>query len=101
MIKRETVVHVAELAALSLTEAEVDELARDLAAIVAYVEQLDHVDTEGVSPAMSGMGVSQAGFRSDEPQPGLSHEDALASAPRTEGGGFAVPPFVTRERTPS
>jgi aspartyl-tRNA(Asn)/glutamyl-tRNA(Gln) amidotransferase subunit C len=96
MIKRETVLHVAELAALSLDEGEVDVLARDLQAIVQFVEQLGAVDTDGVKPATSGMGVAQAGWRADEVEPGVTHEEALASAPRAAHGGFAVPPFASR-----
>ena len=33
-------------------------------------------------------------LRADEPRPGLTHEEALAQAPRVEGEGFAVPAFV-------
>ena len=91
-VTRDTVLHVARLASLSLAEEEVDPLARDLAAIVSYVEQLGELDLEAVPPTRQvGEG---SGLREDEPVPGLSHEDALAAAPRTEGGGFSVPTFV-------
>ncbi|HZU83011.1 MAG TPA: Asp-tRNA(Asn)/Glu-tRNA(Gln) amidotransferase subunit GatC [Polyangiaceae bacterium] len=33
-------------------------------------------------------------WRADEPRPGLTHEEALAQAPRVEQDGFAVPTFV-------
>jgi aspartyl-tRNA(Asn)/glutamyl-tRNA(Gln) amidotransferase subunit C len=89
---RDTVLHVARLASLSLAEEEVDPLARDLAAIVGYVEQLGELDLAGVPPTLQvGEG---SGLREDEPRAGLSHDDALAAAPRAEGGGFSVPTFV-------
>jgi aspartyl-tRNA(Asn)/glutamyl-tRNA(Gln) amidotransferase subunit C len=94
VIARETVVHVADLAELSLDDDEIDALTEDLAAIVAYVEQLSEVVTEGVSPLRAATGL--APWRADEPKPCLTHDEALAAAPRAVEGGFAVPTFVTR-----
>jgi aspartyl-tRNA(Asn)/glutamyl-tRNA(Gln) amidotransferase subunit C len=92
MIHRETVLHVAALASLSLDDDEVTALTRDLAAIVQYVEQLQAVDTEGIAPSPNQ---TAAPLRTDEPQAGLTHEEALAQAPRAIDGAFAVPPFAS------
>ncbi len=94
MIEKATVLHVAELASLSLAEDEVDALAKDLANIVHYVEQLSAVDTEGVAP-MTVASTQPDAWRPDEPREGLTHEEALAQAPETRDGGFAVPPFAS------
>jgi aspartyl-tRNA(Asn)/glutamyl-tRNA(Gln) amidotransferase subunit C len=92
IVDRDAVLNVARLASLSLREDEVEPLANDLAAIVRYVEQLGELDLGGVPPTLQvGEG---AGLREDEPRAGLSHEEALAAAPRVEGGGFSVPTFV-------
>jgi len=92
-IDRARVEQIAKLAALSLEEDEVEALARDLAAIVSYVEELEALDTTDVPPTANvRLGASQ--WREDAVQPGLSHEDALAQAPRAEHDGFAVPAFV-------
>jgi aspartyl-tRNA(Asn)/glutamyl-tRNA(Gln) amidotransferase subunit C len=96
-IAREVVLHVAELASLSLEEGEVDELARELDAIVRYVELLGAVDTVGVLPATSGAprAAGQKGaWRADAPEPSLPRDDALAQAPAVEDGAFVVPLFV-------
>ena len=92
-VDRALVLHVAKLASLSLSDAEADRLTRELASIVAYVEQLEELDTSGTSP-MAHVDIERLPWRPDEPRPGLSHEDALAQAPRSEQGGFAVPAFV-------
>jgi aspartyl-tRNA(Asn)/glutamyl-tRNA(Gln) amidotransferase subunit C len=92
-ITRKDVQHVAKLAHLELSEAEVDRLTTDLARIVAYVEELSEVDTANVAPTNS-VSVEVAPLRDDEERAGLSHDDALRDAPRTSGGGFAVPTFV-------
>lgn len=96
--------HVAELAELELTAEEEERLATEIGRVVAYVSELDAIDTTGVAPtahvtaATPGERAAADGlaglFRPDEPRPGLSHEDALAGAPRTAHGGFVVPTFV-------
>lgn len=90
--------HVAELAELSLTDEEAQSLAADIRRIVAFVKELDGVDTTGV-PATAQVGAvipsrSEEGWRADEPLPGLVREDVLAAAPETEADGFLVPAFV-------
>jgi aspartyl-tRNA(Asn)/glutamyl-tRNA(Gln) amidotransferase subunit C len=92
-IDRALVLHVAKLASLSLTAAEADQFAAELARIVAHVEQLDELDTsDGVATAH--IGVERTPWREDEPRPGLTRDEALAQAPRVEGDGFAVPAFI-------
>lgn len=96
--------HVAELAELSLTEAEEKKMAEEIGRIVAYVKELDAVDTSGVQatshvgdivPKTSeGPEAGDARWRADEHEPGLANEDALRGAPRTDNGGFVVPKFV-------
>jgi aspartyl-tRNA(Asn)/glutamyl-tRNA(Gln) amidotransferase subunit C len=85
--------HVAKLALLSLSEAEAQRFALELAAIVAYVAQLDELDTREVPPT-AHVALDRMPLRADDPQPCLSHEDALAQAPSVDEGGFAVPAFV-------
>jgi aspartyl-tRNA(Asn)/glutamyl-tRNA(Gln) amidotransferase subunit C len=92
-VDRALVLHVAKLASLSLSDSEADRFAAELARIVGYVELLDELDTRDVPPT-AHVALDRTPFRSDEPRPGLSHEDALAQAPRVEQGGFAVPTFV-------
>jgi len=94
----ERIRHVAMLAELSLTEEEERRLAGEIGRIVAYVAELDAIDTTDVPPTAHVAGIeptrSEDGWREDVVKPGLSHEDALAAAPQVEHGGFAVPGFV-------
>jgi aspartyl-tRNA(Asn)/glutamyl-tRNA(Gln) amidotransferase subunit C len=85
--------HVAKLASLSLSEAEAQRFADELAAIVRYVAQLDELDTRDVPPT-AHVALDRMPLRADEPRPCLSHEDALAQAPSVDAGSFAVPTFV-------
>lgn len=92
-IDQSLVLHVAKLASLSLADGEVDRFAHELKRIVAYVEQLDALDTSDVPPT-AHVRLDRAPWRVDEPRPCLAHEEALAQAPAVEADGFAVPPFV-------
>jgi aspartyl-tRNA(Asn)/glutamyl-tRNA(Gln) amidotransferase subunit C len=92
-IDRKLVLHVAKLAALGLTDAEVDRFVSDLGRVLGYVEQLDTLDTDGVPPTAHVASVATPS-RPDEVTPCLSRDEVLARAPEVEGDGFAVPAFV-------
>ncbi len=85
--------HVAGLASLSLSDDEAKRFAGELAKIVEYVAQLDALDTRDVPPT-AHVQLDRLPFRPDQLADCLTHEDALAQAPRREGEGFAVPAFV-------
>jgi Asp-tRNA(Asn)/Glu-tRNA(Gln) amidotransferase C subunit len=51
------------------------------------------VDTQGAEP-LQAPGARELPLRADLPRPGLSHEQALAPAPRTLQDGFAVPAIM-------
>lgn len=84
--------HVAKLAELELTETELRTMASDLSAILAHVDQLQQLDTQGCS--VDPHGNEALSFRVDEPSPCTSHEQALRQAPKPMEDGFAVPAFV-------
>ena len=58
-----------------------------------YVAELGKVDTSAVTEVPS-IGPNAAPLRDDRVTPGLSREAALAAAPRSVDGAFAVPAFV-------
>lgn len=92
-VTRDEVRRMARLARLHLADEELPRLEAELSRIVAYVDELGGVDVSGVSEA-PGVGPGVAPLRDDQPRPGLSREAALAEAPRTSDGAFAVPEFV-------
>lgn len=89
-ISAQTVVATAELARLALSETERLSLARQLEGVLALVETLDEVDTDGVTVGSDITGRR----RSDTVTEGLDRDTVLAGAPRTDGGVFDVPRFV-------
>ncbi len=49
-IKREDILHLANLSDFSLSEKEVEKLGGDLQGIIKYISQLDELDTDNVEP---------------------------------------------------
>ena len=49
-IKREDILHLADLSDFALAEKETDSLRGDLQGIIKYISQLDELDTENVEP---------------------------------------------------
>jgi aspartyl-tRNA(Asn)/glutamyl-tRNA(Gln) amidotransferase subunit C len=90
VIDREQVLHVARLARLELSEAEVERMADELSGILDHIEKISELDLDGVPPTSHVVEVQNA-LRADEPRPSLPVEVALAAAPEAADGGFAVP----------
>ncbi len=96
----ESIRHVATLAELSLSEEEEKRMAEEVGRILAYVKELEALDTTDLPPTApvvpAGFAAPKSldGWRDDATLPGLTHEEALANAPRVEHDGFAVPSFV-------
>lgn len=84
---------IAKLARLHLSDAEVKLFGAQLGKILAYMEQLGEVRTEGVEPLAHPLSASD-GLRDDEPRASLEVEAALANAPERHDGLFKAPPVI-------
>ena len=93
-INQADVEKVAQLAHIEMLPEEVKVFAPQMAAIVAYVEQLNEVDTSNIEPALGGLtpeGEKTDASRNDEAMPSLGQKAALAEAPDAAEGHFRVP----------
>ena len=81
---------MAHLARLELDDAALDKMARQLSAILDYVDQLRQVNTDGVEPLAHALAVHNV-FRDDEPAPSLPVDQALANATQRRDDFFSVP----------
>lgn len=91
------VLKIAALAHLEITEDELHTLAPQVAAIVAYVEQLNELDTSAVEPAIGGLtpeGERTEAVREDAARPSLGQALALEQAPDPSHGHFRVPKVI-------
>jgi aspartyl-tRNA(Asn)/glutamyl-tRNA(Gln) amidotransferase subunit C len=90
VISRDQVLHVARLARLELTEAEVQRMTADLDRVLDHIETISQLDLSEVPPTSHVVEVENA-LRADEPRPCLPRDVALEAAPEVVDGGFAVP----------
>ena len=88
-----TVRRVAHLARIKTPEDRLDHLAQELNGILAWIEQLDEVDIQGVEPMTSN--VSQPlRLRDDVVTDGGNVEAVLSNAPKAADGFYVVPKVV-------
>jgi aspartyl-tRNA(Asn)/glutamyl-tRNA(Gln) amidotransferase subunit C len=94
MLERAQVLHVARLARLQLSEAEVERMGAELSKVLDHIEKIRELDLEGVPPTSHVLDVSNV-LRADEPRPCLPLETVLEQAPEPvdipAGKGFGVP----------
>jgi len=95
-ITQDEVARVAALARLHLSEADAADMARQLDAILDYVEQLSALDTDGVEPTSHVIPLPTP-MREDVPEPGMQPHLAVANAPQREGSAFVVPLVIEGE----
>ena len=88
-----TVRKVARLARIAQPEEGLDQLAKELSRIMAWIEQLAEVDTDGVEPMTSAVRMP-APMRDDVVTEGGDPEVVLSNAPRRVGNFFVVPKVV-------
>lgn len=90
--------YVAELAHLQLSEEEVLRFTEELSAVLAYMEKLNELDTEGVEPMAQVLFEAEetATLREDVEHETLGSQMALANAPLAGSGYFKVPRVIER-----
>jgi aspartyl-tRNA(Asn)/glutamyl-tRNA(Gln) amidotransferase subunit C len=92
-LSREEVRKVALLARLELTDAEIDQQAKNLNGLLQEFEVLQGLDVTGIEPTSHSIPVYNV-FRADETRPSLPREAVLANAPEAREGCFVVPRIV-------
>jgi aspartyl-tRNA(Asn)/glutamyl-tRNA(Gln) amidotransferase subunit C len=88
-----TVRRIAHLARIAVDETEVPALQGELNAILAFVEQLQEVNVEGVEP-MTSVTPMEMKKRADVVNDGEIADKVVANAPVTEDHLFLVPKVV-------
>ena len=84
---------IAHLARLGIDAEDIPEYARNLSDILAFVEQLEAVDTAGVVPLAHPLDATQR-LRADEVTETDERETFQAHAPLTETGLYLVPKVI-------
>jgi aspartyl-tRNA(Asn)/glutamyl-tRNA(Gln) amidotransferase subunit C len=89
-LSREDVVHVAQLARLTLSDEEVELFTAQLGTILAHAADVAALDLAHLVPSSHPIPVANV-LRPDEPRPSLDRAEVLAAAPAVEDDRFRVP----------
>jgi aspartyl-tRNA(Asn)/glutamyl-tRNA(Gln) amidotransferase subunit C len=90
-ITKDEVLHVARLARLELSDAEVAKFQEQLSDILEAVSKVSELDLSDVPPTAHPLEIANA-WAEDVPRPCLTHEEAFANAPDIEDEHFRTPP---------
>ncbi len=93
MITRDDVEHVARLARLALSDAEIERMREQLNAILGYIDKLRELDVTNVEPTSHAVPLVNV-MREDEVLPCLPQDQMLANAPDRVGELFRVPRII-------
>ena len=89
----EQVRHIARLARIAMSDAEIEALVPELNNILGWVEQLGEVNTDGVEP-LTAVIDQKLRLRDDAVTDGDCCDAVLANAPEAQHGFFAVPKVI-------
>lgn len=85
---------LAQLSRIECTAEEKKKLLHSLTRVIAYVDILQAVDTEGVAPCNTVLETVNNVMREDDVGETLPREQFLANAPSHVGGMIRVPPVI-------
>jgi aspartyl-tRNA(Asn)/glutamyl-tRNA(Gln) amidotransferase subunit C len=92
--------HIAKLAKLKFSGAEMLKLQVELNSVLDYMDKLNELDLENVKPLDNINEELQNVFREDKAEPCLTKEEALKNAPAkmdsADGGFFKVPKVLDK-----
>ena len=90
-IKREDILHLADLSDFSLSDAEIDSLGKDLQGIINYISQLEELDTDNIKPTYQVFEMENV-WREDEIKPqDATREQLLALTKKEKDNQIKVP----------
>ena len=89
-IDKDTVKHISKLARISLDEKKISSLSKDLSSIMKFIEKLNELNTDKVSPLTSIIN-SSLKSRADEVKDGKIRDQILKNSPEKNEEFFVVP----------
>ena len=92
-VSSQQVRHIAKLARIGMSDAEIEALVPALNNILGWVEQLGEVATDGVEPLATVIDLKLR-LRDDAVTDGNIRDAVLANAPEAQHGFFAVPKVI-------
>ena len=92
-IDKDTVIHIAKLARISLDEKKINSLSKDLSSIIEFIQKLNELNTEKTIPLTSIINASLQS-RKDEILEGKIRDQILKNSPEKNEEFFVVPKVI-------
>lgn len=92
-ISKEEIIHIAKLASLNLTEAEIERYANDMTEILGYANMINSVNTDEIKETI-GANENYNVFRKDEVIQSMERDNLLQNAPSKDDGMFRIPKVI-------
>ena len=92
-ISKEEVIHIAKLACLNLTEAEIEKYTKDMQEILELANMVNNVNTEGMNETVAANNKRNV-LRKDEVVDFGNRELLLQNAPSQDEGMFRIPKVI-------
>ena len=89
-IKKEEIIHIANLSNLNLSEAEINRYTEEMKAIVEFANKVNEVDTTQVSETAFITNRVNV-FRKDEVKTSMDRKELLQNAPSSNGEAYSIP----------
>ena len=96
-LTRDEVAHVARLARLRLSEAELEEFTEQLADVLEHADDIERLDADDVEPTAHPLPLRNV-FRPDVVTPSIDRGRGPRGCPRDEDGQFRVPQILGEEQ---
>ena len=92
-IDKDTVKHISKLARISLDEKKINSLSKDLSSIMKFIEKLNKLNTDNITPLTSIINASLRS-RTDEVKDGKIRDQILKNSPENNEEFFVVPKVI-------
>ena len=89
-ISKEEIIHIAKLASLNLSDAEIERYTKDMQEILEFANTINNVNTEGMNETIAANEKSNV-LRKDEVIEFGNRELLLSNAPSQDEGMFRIP----------
>ena len=92
-LDKEKIKHVAKLARISVDEAKVDSLTKDLNSIFKFIEKLNQLKTDNIEP-LTSVAETTLKLRTDEVKSKDLREQVIKNSPQDNEDYFVVPKVI-------
>ena len=92
-LNKNDIEHIADLSMLNLSEKEIEGYTSDMKELIAFAEQINEVETEGVDISAFALDTYNV-FRKDEIKSSLDRESLLQNAPSSNGEAYQLPAIL-------